>query len=220
MRLSFLAAGVIAMVVPLHAGASTLEARIDGDDSLRWEDVGGTGVLNVNAGPVSGYETVTINVIKQVAPPFDQLLANVVVANTAGDPNESIRVEVTGHFQNNAAGIWPGQFTATANDVLGSTWNIATYIGNSAYDTGAGALLGITASGSLVAQSNLILFNANDYWITHVFDHTATSNSVSATASADARVSPEDISPIPLPAAGFLLIGALGGLAALRRRKG
>lgn len=28
-----------------------------------------------------------------------------------------------------------------------------------------------------------------------------------------------DVSPIPLPAGGFLLIGALGGLAALRRRK-
>ncbi|ETX16714.1 hypothetical protein OCH239_01145 [Roseivivax halodurans JCM 10272] len=31
--------------------------------------------------------------------------------------------------------------------------------------------------------------------------------------------STSDVSPVPVPAAGFLLIGALGGLAALRRRK-
>jgi hypothetical protein len=29
-----------------------------------------------------------------------------------------------------------------------------------------------------------------------------------------------NVSPVPLPAAGFLLLGAMGGLAALRRRKG
>lgn len=29
----------------------------------------------------------------------------------------------------------------------------------------------------------------------------------------------QDLAPVPLPAAGFLLVGALGGLAAMRRRK-
>lgn len=218
MRLSYIAAGVIAVVVPLHSNAATLEARIDGDDALRYEDADGDGLLTVAAGAQSGYEAVTIDVIKQEAPPFDQLLANVIVANTSGSPNETIKVEVTGHFGNNAAGVWPGVFTAAANDALGpatdSEWKIASYVGRSAYDTGASAQLGIEEDGSLFAVSNLIRFNANDYWITHVFDHTATSNNVSSSASADF------VAPVPLPAAGVLLLGALSGLASLGRRKG
>lgn len=39
-------------------------------------------------------------------------------------------------------------------------------------------------------------------------------------ASTAAPPPPPDVPPIPLPAAGWLLLGALGGLAALRRRKG
>lgn len=223
MRLSYFAAGAIAAFVPLHAGASTLEARIDGDPMQVFADADEDGFLTVAAGPRSGYEAVTIDVVKQEAPPFDQLLANVIVANTAGEPNETIRVEVTGHFENNAAGIWPGVFTATGNDALGSDWTIASYVGDSAYDTDAatGARLGISADGSLFAMSNLIRFNANDYWVTHVFDHSATSNSISASASADFSASASaDLTPVPVPAAGFLLIGALGGLAAMKRRKG
>jgi hypothetical protein len=219
MKLTHLLIGTALALVPLASAASTLEARIDSDASLVWADEDDDGLLTVAAGAQSGYEAVTINAVKQLAPPADQLLANVIVANTAGDANESIRVEVTGHFQNNAAGIWPGQFTATANDVMGSTWDIRTYVGNGAYDTDSGAQLAISASGSLLAVSNLLRFNANDYWITHVFDHTATSNNISASASADAMISP-DLTPVPVPAAGLLLLGALGGLAALRRRKG
>ena len=35
----------------------------------------------------------------------------------------------------------------------------------------------------------------------------------------DITVSHDDVAPVPLPAAGLMLSGALGGLAFLRRRK-
>ena len=218
MKLTTLAAAAAVgfPLAALPAGASTLEmleVRIDEDNSLVYADQGladnnaASGSLNVSVGPVSGYETVTVSAIKQEAPPFDQLLANVTVANTSGGP-EAITIEVTGRFENNVEGLWPGQFSANANDVRGSTWDITSWIGSAAYDR---QVLGLTANGSLFAVSNVIGFNPNDYWVTHVFNHEAGPN-VSAQASVDF------IAPVPVPAAGFLLIGAFGGLAALRRR--
>jgi hypothetical protein len=224
MRLATLLTGTLVAVLPVAAAASTLEMRVnDGEvivaDNGAGDSNGAAGILNAALGVVSGYEDVSINVVRQEAPPFDQLQADVDVFNESGGP-ASIKIEVTGHFANNAAGIWPGQFTATANDVRGSTWDIASYIGSAAYDTGATAQIGVTASGSLFAVSNLILFNANDYWITHVFNHTADRDNVSASANADVSVGPDSVTPVPVPAAGLLLMGGLGGLAAMRRRKG
>jgi hypothetical protein len=219
MRLTCFLAGAIAASLPFAAAASTLEMRINGDDAQRYidngpgDDDGRPGILSVSAGPVSGYEVVSANVVRQTAPPFDQLFADVDVSNLEGGP-ATIRIEVTGHFRNNSAGLWPGSFSATANDVLGSEWDITTYIGGAAYDQGEGAIIGVSNDGSLFAVSNLIRFNPNNYWITHVFNHTADRDNVAASANADF------VAPVPVPAAGLLLMGALGGIAAMRRRKG
>jgi hypothetical protein len=164
------------------------------------------------SGSAAGYEAVSVDAIQQTAPPLDQLLADFDVGNTEGG-STSIRIEVTGHFENNADGLWPAQFTATANDVTGSPSTVASYIGSSAYDQGEGATAVIDETGALFAVSNFIRFNPNSYWITHVYENAAGPNT-SASGSADF------LAPIPVPAAGFLLLGALGGLAAVRRRKG
>jgi hypothetical protein len=219
MRLTFILVGAIAATLPFAAVASTLEMRINGDDALRYidngpgDDDGRPDFLTVSAGAVSGYEVVSANVVRQTAPPFDRLLADVGVEKPEGGP-ATIRIEVTGHFRNNSAGLWPGSFSATADDVLGSAWDITTYIGNAAYDQGDGAIIGVSNDGSLFAVSNLIRFNPNNYWITHVFTHDADGDEVVASANADF------LAPVPVPAAGLLLIGALGGLAAMRRRAG
>jgi hypothetical protein len=220
MKLTTLLCGTAVAIFPLAAAASTLEMRVN-DGALVVADNGAgdsnatEGILNANLGAYSGYEAVSVNGVQQTAPPFDQLQADVDVTNLTGG-TASIKVEMTAQFINNVDALWPGQFSATANDASGSVWDVRSYIGSTAYDQGQ---LGLSASGALFAESNLILFNANDYWITHVFEHTAGDN-VSASANADFNAQPGEISPIPVPAAGFLLIGALGGLAAFRRRKG
>lgn len=74
--------------------------------------------------------------------------------------------------------------------------------------TGTGTLLdfGTSYSGLATAAGELFLYS---------WDQNYSDNS----GSIDVTITTDKISAVPLPAAGFLLIGALGGLTALRRRK-
>lgn len=217
MKLQSLVIGALVATVPLTAGAATLSMRVNGPGGTEYFDQGSgdespvDGVLAVVGATAAGYEYAGSTAIKQDAPPLDQLQASVDVFNKTGGP-ASIMIEVTGHFSNGVSGDWLGAFTSTANDATGSDWTVSSYIGTSAYGRN---MLALSNSGSVTALSNIVAFDPSDYWVTHVFDHEADKNNVSASASADF------IAPVPVPAAGLLLVGALGGLGALRhRRKG
>lgn len=205
---------MVVALAPVVASASTLQMRINGGvDGVFADD--GDGNLIANLTEVPGYEFVNVAATQRFAPPFDQLLANVTVKNSA---EASVLVEVTGHFTNPGNGQLPAVFTATANDALpgGSEWLIRSYISDVAFGTGEGAILILDTtqeSGQLVAvaQRSFGIVNLGDYFVTHSLRHTGISIAQSAASA--------DFSVVPVPAAGFLLIGALGGLAALKRRR-
>jgi hypothetical protein len=221
--------GTALALVPLASAAATVEPSLlmrvspGAADELKFVDNGAgddsamDGVLSVNGLAASGYEMIDVNAVRQLAPPRDQLLVDVDVFNDKNGPTARLALEVTAHFSNASTEDWLGTFTASANDATESAWNIESFIGSEAYGRG---VLALTRAGDLFAQKGVMWFDPTDYWITHVFGHVAPPGT---TASADAdyvsEVPGDGPSVVPVPAAGFLLVGALGGLAALRRAR-
>jgi hypothetical protein len=225
MRLVHLFTGTALALVPAATVAATMEPTLQmrvnpgTAEELSFVDNGAgdgnmtDGILSVAGLATSGYELVSTTAIRQTAPPRDQLLVDVDVFNDKDGAPASLALEVTAHFSNASTEDWLGTFTASANDATGSDWVVESFLGDSAYGRGS---LALQAQGALFAVSNLMMFDPNDYWITHVFNHSAQPGT-SASADAD-YVSGEAPSVVPVPAAGVLLLGALGGLAAFRRR--
>jgi hypothetical protein len=90
---------------------------------------------------------------------------------------------------------------------------------NALYDTDADAGSGefsVSAGSGIINQSNIFLANADSYSGNKAFNLTFYESTGVGSAKKQNLVS---ATPVPLPAAGLLFIGALGGLAALRRRK-
>lgn len=110
----------------------------------------------------------------------------------------------------NAPGTSDGILSMTyAGDNKSGTWSVSSWAG--------------------IAQAMLVVKGA-DGFIAYLMDLSATSGSWNTLGLVNNGGKQPEIShlslyttsgpaPIPLPAAGFLLLGALGGLAALRRRK-
>jgi hypothetical protein len=227
MRLVHLFAGTALALVPVAAIAATVEPSLQmrvnpgTADELNFVDNGTgdgnmtDGILSVAGLETSGYELVSTTAIRQTAPPRDQLLVDVDVFNDGDGDAANIAIEVTAHFSNASTADWLGTFTASANDATGSDWIVESWLGDSAYGRGA---LALEAQGALFAVSNLMMFDPNDYWITHVFNHSAQPGTA-ASADADYVSGEPGPSVVPVPAAGVLLLGALGGLAAFRRRQ-
>lgn len=227
MKLVLLFAGTALALVPLASAAATVEPVLQmrvspgTAEELSFTDNGADdgnmtdNILSVTNLVASGYEMISTTAIRQPGPPRDQLLVDLDVFNAAGGETAKLDLEVTAHFSNDTTDGWLGAFTATANDATGSDWSIQSWIGDAAFARGA---LALTTGGSLVAVSNLMWFDPTSYWITHVFKHEAAPGTA-ASADADYVGSEDDVSVVPVPAAGFLLIGALGGLAAMRRRR-
>jgi hypothetical protein len=217
----------------LAAGAATvdetemLQQRIGGSEGVVILDNDGEdiddrlGYLSVRDRPdvtgapgLTGFDLAVASGTKIDGPPLDQFFADVELTNRSGE-EKSVLIEITANFRNPEAGPrWPGAFSATVNDVTGnSQWLVQTWIGSGAYDQGVLAIeIDTEEDTTVTAVSRLEFFNPRDYWITHLFDNTSPPDTSSG-ANADF------VAPIPVPAAGFLLLGALGGLAAMRRRQ-
>jgi hypothetical protein len=213
MRPIHLVAGVLVALVPLTASASTLQMRINGGaDGVFFDDDANGRIIVVEEGTIAGFDLVQVTATQKLAPPFNQLLANMSLDyNRAG----SILVEVTAEFTNPGSQTLPGVFTATANDALQSNWLIRSFVGGSAYDTSDTAVLvldttdeGVVTPLAVRSMANL---NLSNFWITHSMQHSGGPNTIAAGSA--------DFAAIPVPAAGVLLLGALGGLAAVKRRR-
>lgn len=215
MKLIHLVAGAVIALMPLTANAASLQMRINGGADGAFSDVDGDGRLVVtleNETALDGFDLLQVNAVRKTAPPFDQLLANMTVAHNASN---SVLVEVTAHFTNPGKTSLPGVFSATANDATQSEWQIRSYIGSSAYDMDGAAVLVLDTSADGVTTPFAVRSIANldiaDYWVTHALRHTGGPDTVAAGAA--------DFAAIPLPASGILLLGALGGIGALMRRR-
>lgn len=214
MRPIALIAGVLAVLTPIAAGASTLQMRINGGTDGVYADTDGDGSLIVTeAGTISGFDLVQVTATQKIAPPFNQLLANMTVDHNAA---ATVLVEVTAQFTQPEAQTLPGVFTATANDALQSDWVIRSFVGSGPYDTSDTAVLVLdtTAEGAVtpLAVRSMANLDLSSFWITHAMQHTGGPDTVAAGSA--------DFAAVPVPAAGLLLIGALAGFAAVRRRKG
>ncbi len=213
MRPIHLFAGVLVALIPLTASAASLQMRINGGADGTYSDEDGDGSLVVSDTTISGFDLVLVSATQKLAPPFNQLLANMTVDHNAA---ATILVEVTAEFDNPGGQTLPGVFTATANDALQSDWLIQSYVGASAYDTSDTAVLVLdtTAEGVVtpVAVRSMANLDLSNFWITHALQHTGGANTVAAGSADFAAV-------VPVPAAGLLLLGALGGLAAVKRRR-
>jgi hypothetical protein len=222
-----LLAGTALALVPLSSSAATVEPSLQlrlspgtAEEILVADNGEGDGnatdgILSVSNLAASGYELISTTAVLQPAPPRDQLLVSVDAYNAPGGETANLALEVTAHFSNTTTEGWLGNFTASANDATGSDWVIQSWIGDTAFARGA---LALEQQGSLFAVSNLMWFDPTNYWITHVFGNEAEPGT-STSADADYMGEAGQPSVVPLPAAGVLLIGALGGLAAMRRRR-
>ena len=93
--------------------------------------------------------------------------------------------------------------------------------------TGGGFTFTASAFDDFIETTNFKAFTATGTITGNGFDATSGSFALSTqeTDPSDVRVSfsstleSDQVAPIPVPAAGLLLLGGLGGLAAMRRRK-
>ena len=209
--------GLALAIAPVAATASTVSIKFldAADTELLMVTDGGVGDIAAEAGvvgfagAVGGMSFTMVSATQFLAPPTDQLQTVFSVTNTSQTAN-TLKLLSTAHFSNSGSGNWLGTFTATANDATGDIFSVMQYIGGSAFDTSTAPVL--SATGAVFSASAMALFDPTNYWITQSFDITLAAGS-SASASADF------VGVIPVPAAGLLLIGGLGGLALIRRRK-
>jgi hypothetical protein len=91
-----------------------------------------------------------------------------------------------------------------------AAWEIANEIGD--FQLGAGKFV--------VTQANGQTKNLAQSWLNAInFDKWAPYGKVRILTATRTQDLVTDLPPVPVPAAGFLMVGALGDLAALRRRK-
>lgn len=88
-------------------------------------------------------------------------------------------------------------------------------LGNLVQDTVSGAELGLGTAGNVTASVDFSNIGDNNL----TFDTVKFYSNFGRNGDQAAFEFATRLSPVPVPAAGLLLLGALGGLAALRRRK-
>lgn len=127
------------------------------------------------------------------------------------DSNNNSSMKQTINFTSTGSYLLSFWYSPRNDDAAsnGITYSIGTLLGSV---TGPGGGPPVTAVGSWTQiLASFVITQTGNYDL--VFAASGTDNSLGG------FIDNVSIAPIPLPAGGLLLIGALGGLAALRRRK-
>ena len=119
-----------------------------------------------------------------------------------------MQVGALGALVNNALKLVNNARSAAAFQL--AAWEVANEGGKFELSKGAFVVTSANAKTKSLAQSWLDALNGNKWAANYKV------RILTATRTQDLVT---DLPPVPVPAAGFLMVGALGGLAALRRRK-
>lgn len=214
-------AGALLAVALLPASANALTVNFydtTGADVLAYTATDGgpndlasgtAGVLIASAGSVGGYTFALDTSITTGYPSYDTLSSTLNLG--AGLAGSSARVEIS-HYFTSAMPVPAEALGSVTNNFLAFFGSVTSdiYVGTSLFDQGT---LVASTSGSLTTASGTTTLLSSSYYVTQIFSISGASNGGTANS--------EWLAPVPVPAAGFLLVGALGGLgfAGRRRRK-
>ncbi|MFV0515671.1 MAG: VPLPA-CTERM sorting domain-containing protein [Jhaorihella sp.] len=208
-------ATALALALPVSAGAVTVKVYDTRGPEVELASItdNGAGDLDPTAGSlvastssVAGYGLSLQTALVAGYPPLDHLTSTLNLG--AGDG--SIRIEVSHHFSSAMPSPAQGIGSVTNNFVLFAGSVVSDiYLATSLF--GKDSLIAST-SGDLTSASAHVTFDPSDYYITQVF-------TVSGPAASGGTANSEWLAPVPLPAAGLMLLAGLGGMAAFGRRR-
>lgn len=143
-------------------------------------------------------------------PPIDQMTSTFTVGT--GLAGSSARIEVTHYFDNGVPTPLIGLGSAVNNLVSFAGISVTTEVFRADAAYGKDDLISGTA-GPVSTSADLFALTSTPYYITQVFTIEGATNGGTATAEWTVPA------PIPVPAAGLMLLTALGAAAAMRRKK-
>lgn len=214
LKAAAIAVGLVA--VPMTADALTIRLtdNVNGSSVLTLNDGDNDGVVNFTGG-YGGFALTLASGVVQGFPPIDTLFGNLTAALLDGVGSADITLEVSHWFDNTGTipGTAPLELTQDLN-VLTGAGGVETFYnaGNNLFGTDT-SLNDIMSTGASASAHIVTPVDLNSYTITHVINLSTTS------ASGAVQGSATTVAPVPVPAAGFLLIAALGGLGLMSRRK-
>lgn len=215
-----LVGAALALALPVSANALTLNLtdNVNSGGTITIEDGVGN-ILDGNvsfAGSFGGFDLSLAAGAQNNFPPLDSLFASLSAANLS-EASGDLTLEVSHVFDNtgNALGALGDvvySLTQSLNTLLG-VGTVQTFYGLTEFDKALSLneIASAENSGANVITSGI--FDAENYSITHVIN--LQSNSSAGALAGSATI----IAPVPIPAAGFLLFGALGGLGLAARRR-
>lgn len=217
------AAFAAALALPMAANALTVnfyDTAVGGtpvttitDEGVGDGATGTAGVLTAVQIGVGGYMFSGTFSATSDFPPVDSMSSTFTVG--AGGPDASARIEVTHFFDNGVPTPLDGLGSAVNNlfSFVGSSVVTEVFIGATAFGTD---ILVSSTSGSVSTDSGTATLLSSPYYITQIFTIEGANNSI-GTATAEWTVP----APVPVPAAGGLLLATMlaGGIAARRKKK-